>query len=140
MSYPVSTKQRLSVAVFEDDRDTALVYREVFEGAGFDINVFDDAHDCQKFICIRNPDLIILDIISDYGSGGLPLLRQLRTEMGKKLPFVVLATGVPGYVISEIKHSDLRNLPNDSDVYRKPFDIYEMMQKINRRWERNHPA
>ncbi len=120
-------KHPITVAVLEDDRPTARLYRSVLESEGVRAFVFEENDACRRFVREQRPDLLIFDVIADTQSDGLTLLGQIIDDLGDAMPPVIIA--------SALQKQQIRRHPAVQRLRRvlfmpKPFDIYRMVDVI----------
>jgi DNA-binding response OmpR family regulator len=82
------------ILIVEDESNEALLYREEFEDAGYEVTVATEAEAALAAVKAHRPDLVVLDI-NMPGKDGLDLLRELL-DLDRKLP-VVLNTAYREY-------------------------------------------
>lgn len=65
------------ILIIEDEKMLAQMYREVFEKAGYEINVATGVDEALDIVKDFKPDLVLLDILLP-GETGISFLSQLR--------------------------------------------------------------
>ena len=80
--------------VIEDDADTAKIFKEALQDAGFVAEAFTNGHEAQARLVFTTPELILLDIHLPSLSGEV-LLRQLRGRKRLANVAVLIITGDP---------------------------------------------
>ncbi|MCA9397846.1 response regulator transcription factor, partial [candidate division WWE3 bacterium] len=68
--------EKLHILIIEDDYYVRELYERVLSNAGFDVFSAADGQEGYQ-LALRNPDLILLDIMLP-GRNGLTVLRQLK--------------------------------------------------------------
>lgn len=78
------------IAIIEDDPSLLAALHDKFESEGFSIFTANNGREGLEVIQKNNPDIVLLDIIMPV-MDGLTMLKELRkTEVGKKLPVIIL--------------------------------------------------
>lgn len=110
------------ILAVDDDRDILKVLKANLELHGYEVDTADNWTKAQEIISIRQPDLIILDIMLPDGDG-IEICRHLRKEF-PKIPIVMLT--------AKDKVSDkVVGLESGADDYVvKPFETLELLARI----------
>jgi len=120
------------ILLVEDDDDIASGLSYALGKQGFQVTVEPDGE--RGFYQLKNNtwDLAILDIMMPYMSG-LEVLSEIR-KLGESIPVIILSakTSVQDKVLA-------LNLGAD-DYMTKPFDISELVARINTRLKDKKPA
>ena len=67
------------ILLVHEDRTLSNLFREKLEGSGFSVDSTRSLDQAPKLITTKNPDLIILDLVSNGGSP-LGFIKDLRSE------------------------------------------------------------
>jgi DNA-binding response OmpR family regulator len=112
--------------VVEDDPDFRDLVRDVLERAGWTVDAAEDGFAALSQIRRVIPDLILLDLRMPNldGGGVLSLLRS--TEVGRRIPVLVMT----GARVDD----EIRELA--SAVLVKPFDRADLLREVRRLTER----
>lgn len=79
------------ILIIEDEKDLAVMLKEVLEEAGFEVLITGDGVEGLRNILEKHPDLVLLDLNLPK-MDGLTLLKKIReNEGGKDIPFVILS-------------------------------------------------
>lgn len=108
------------IIIADDDPTTIFMVRAVLEDCGHIVGALDDGDAVSAIASRKAPDLLILDC-SMPGKSGLEALREVRAEMGKQLPIMML-TGR-----TSRQDEDLAYQAGADDYLRKPFDPDELL-------------
>lgn len=77
------------VLIVEDDRDLARNLVDFLELHGYAADYAPDAHSAMNLLGANAYDLLVLDLMLP-GQDGLTLCRRIRTELGSRVPIVML--------------------------------------------------
>jgi len=123
-----------TIAVVDDDGDVLALVKEVLQGEGYDVLLYDNGRTAVDAVEINSPDLVISDIRMPH-MDGIELLRRIRQKSA--VP-VIFLTGRQ----SEI--DELLGLRVGADDYiRKPFSpriLVERVRTVLRRFGDGHAA
>lgn len=110
------------ILAVDDDRDILKVLKANLELHDYEVDTADNWTKAQEIISIRQPDLIILDIMLPDGDG-IEICRHLRKEF-PKIPIIMLT--------AKDKVSDkVVGLESGADDYVvKPFETLELLARI----------
>lgn len=86
---------RQTILLVDDDADFTANNKLLLENHNYNVWVAHNGTQCMEIIEKQgNPDIIILDVIMDYGSEGFDVARKLRAdENTKDIPLIML-TGI----------------------------------------------
>ncbi len=118
------------ILVVEDDQSLRQGLRTVLERSGFEVDTAVRGLDALKQIRERPPDLVVLDMMLP-GLDGSYVLEQARKE-GFTAPVIILSARTS----LEDKVQGLRK--GADDYVTKPFDLEELLARINARLRRSH--
>ncbi len=109
----------------EDDEAIRELYTYTVEGAGFDIECFEDGSTMFNRLTELIPDLFILDVMLD-GMSGYEILSKLKSEC-KLYDIPVIMVSAKGEELSKVKGLNL----GADDYISKPFGVLELIARIN---------
>jgi putative two-component system response regulator len=81
------------VLVVDDNRENAILTRELLHTDGYDVQIADNAARAEMLIREDPPDLILLDVVMP-GKSGIELCRELKNNPETRLIPVVMITGL----------------------------------------------
>jgi DNA-binding response OmpR family regulator len=113
-----------AILAIEDDRTVGMVLQHVLETAGHDVEVVRGITAGRGAMERGDYDLVLLDVNLPDGNG-LDFLRQIREELGRRTPVVVL---------SGMRQEDsvVRGLKLGADDYvTKPFSPPELLARVD---------
>lgn len=113
------------IFVVEDELSIRELYTYTIEGAGFDIECFENGAEMFKALTAKTPDLFILDIMLD-GMNGFEILKNLKAD-NKYASVPVIMVSAKGEEISKVKGLNL----GADDYLSKPFGVLELIARIN---------
>lgn len=116
----------------EDDENIRELIEYTLSSSGFEVKGFACAADFFKAIQAENPSLILLDIMLP-DIDGMDILASLRqSDKTKKIPVIMLTA-------KSSQLDKIKGLDSGADDYiTKPFDILELIARINACLRRNH--
>jgi CheY-like chemotaxis protein len=88
-----------TILLVDDDVNFVKDHKLLLEKNNYDVWVAYNGTQCIEMLEERgNPDLIILDVIMDYGSEGFDVARKLRNnEKTKHIPLIMLTSVGEGF-------------------------------------------
>ncbi|MBC6109409.1 PleD family two-component system response regulator [Pedobacter fastidiosus] len=112
------------ILVVDDDPDILEVFQLALESEHYRVYPLLSPRYIFKTVKEFNPDLIILDIMLN-GMDGRAVFKELRSNPETEAIPVIMASARydESYVSSQQYHPD--------DYLEKPFDIADMLQKVN---------
>jgi putative two-component system response regulator len=81
------------VLVVDDNRENAILTRELLHTDGYDVQIADNAARAEMLIRENPPDVILLDVVMP-GKSGIELCRELKNNPETRLIPVVMITGL----------------------------------------------
>lgn len=120
------TNEALKIAIYEDDDDTAELYRILLEYRGMHVTHFEDSESFEQSVYADRPDVIICDVLA-APRNGLALLRDLRESMGDAMPRSIVATALQHYQIYDHPIFSKIAVP----LLFKPFGPDDLMRAID---------
>lgn len=113
------------VLIVEDDPDVITLLVEILQHEGFEATVASDGLEGLLKIQTGTPDVALLDIMMP-DVNGVRVLEQLLEEGSGELPVpIIVMTGSPEGAARS------RRLLGSADVFEKPFDPDDLIQRIN---------
>ena len=109
------------IFIVEDDDGIRELLETLLEIHEYDVETFGTVRSFEAGIPGKEPDLFLLDIMLPDGNG-LNLCRDLKSR-GK-------TSDVPVVLMSA--HADVNRLEGADDFIPKPFDVEELLQRIQR--------
>lgn len=110
------------VLVIDDDPGSRTLLRALLEHHGVGVELALDGEAGWRMLRERDYDAILLDLMMP-GLDGYELLRRISRETAQK---VIVLTAVAERALSKLDASTVRK------VLRKPFDIDELVDAVNR--------
>jgi DNA-binding response OmpR family regulator len=116
------------ILIVEDEPDEARAMQLILEGAGFRVSSVQTVREAMKFLRVKKPDLVILDIILPLQLGNV-LLEEMR-DTGIKVP-VVVVTAISKDLTSVER--DIRKINKGIGFIQKPFTASRLISEINKK-------
>lgn len=112
----------------EDDVDIAKIINVSLTKAGYEVHTFYNCRDFLEAFNSKKPNLVILDLMLPDASG-MDVLKNIRAnEENKNIKAVILSA-------KRLTMDKIEGLDNGADDYiEKPFDILELISRINARF------
>jgi two-component system alkaline phosphatase synthesis response regulator PhoP len=112
--------------IVDDEADILEIVKARLASAGYDVFTAEDGLAGLAIAKNEKPDLIILDIMMPK-MDGYTALRELRKNTDtEKIPVLMLS------VKEKSKMEDILYFQNISDYMEKPFDSYELLEKVKK--------
>lgn len=120
------------ILVVNDTQEILDLFREILEEEGYRVSVYSYAFRDLDEIKTQRPDLLILDFIIGGEAHGWQLLQKLKLDRATAtLPVIVCTAAVQ--LARELEgHLKEKGVA----VVLKPFDIDDLVQEVDRAWER----
>ncbi len=115
----------------EDDKDISYIIRLALENSGYEVHSFFDGESFLKAFNEKKPDLILLDMMLPKIQGQ-DLLKIIRNDSSNNDIDIIIISA--NKLISD--KVDGLNLGAD-DYIEKPFDILELISRVNARFRKN---
>ena len=115
------------IMVVDDEKNLLLLMHEVLENAGFDVLMAESGQECLEKLKKVKPDLIIMDMMMPKMSG-YDTIRKIREDPKTKDLRIIILTVSRIAEVSKFQLSKFKIL----DYINKPFDIKEIVDKINK--------
>jgi two-component system alkaline phosphatase synthesis response regulator PhoP len=114
----------------EDDKDIAHIINLTLSKAGYQVEVFSNGKDFLEALKKRKPNMVLLDMMLPDISGQ-DLIKKIRgNELYDDMDVIIISAN--RMIIDKIDGLDL----GADDYIEKPFDILELMSRINARVRR----
>lgn len=114
----------------EDDANIAKIIRLALEKQGYEVRCFSDGQSFLSAFQKQKPDLILLDLMLPDCSG-LDLLRKIRSSRENDNVSIMIVSA-RNQVLDKVDGLDL----GADDYLEKPFDILELISRVNARLRR----
>ena len=112
------------VWVVEDDPDIGEVISLLLTDEGYDVSLFPNATTFIESLPNADPDIMVMDVMLPDGNG-IELCNSVKTNSTLRHIPVLMMSANKGL-------SDLNGYYRADDFIAKPFDIEEMIRKVNR--------
>jgi putative two-component system response regulator len=90
---PLPRRKSARVLVVDDNRENAVLIRELLHTDGYEVQLAENAARAEKFVREDPPDLILLDVVMP-GKSGIELCRELKSKAQTRLIPIVMVTGL----------------------------------------------
>lgn len=114
----------------EDDKDIALIINRALTKTGYNVKTFYNAQDFFNVFYDLKPDMILLDIMLPDMSG-MEILKKVR-ELDPNFIIQIIIISANHMLLDKVDGLDL----GADDYIEKPFDILELMSRVNARFRR----
>ena len=112
------------ILIVDDNADVLHVMQLLLGSRGFEVEVTSNGEETFNLVNAFQPSLIFLDVHLS-GMDGRDISRQLKnTEETKHIPIILFSANVINGTTLDESLAD--------DFVSKPFDIHELLQKINK--------
>ena len=109
------------IFVVEDDDGIRELLEFLLVDRNFEVKTFPSVRSFESNLPGKTPDLFLLDIMLPDGNG-LDLCKKLKqTQITRNIPVVLMSA-----------HAHLSHLEGANDFISKPFDVDNLIEKINR--------
>ena len=109
------------IFVVEDDDGIRELLEFLLVDRNFDVKTFPSVRSFESNLPGKTPDLFLLDIMLPDGNG-LDLCKKLKqTLTTRNIPVVLMSA-----------HAQLSSMEGADDFIAKPFDVDDLVDKINR--------
>lgn len=116
----------------EDDKDIALIINKTLSKQGYIVKTFYDAKSFYMAFKQQKPNMILLDMMLPDKSGK-DILADLRSDI-KNDDIDVIIISANHMLIDKVEGLDL----GADDYIEKPFDLLELMSRVNARFRRKN--
>src|SRR3954447_3381983 len=124
--------EKQTILIVDDDRELVEGLRAVLERQGFYVMQAHDGHQGKQAIYDRQPDLVILEMMSPR-MGGSPLLEHFRGRTDA--PPIIMITANEGS-----RHKAYAEYLGVIDYIRKPFAMERLLETVNKALNAAKPA
>ena len=118
------------ILVVDDDLDILVVMEILLSMKGFEVDVTSRWEQTFDKIKTFKPDLILLDVLIS-GNDGRIICKQLKSEEDtKKIPIIMFSAHPSASATIHEYGAD--------DFIAKPFDVKDLMEKVNKHLGKHH--
>lgn len=118
------------ILVVDDDKDILNILKLILQTNGFEVIVTPKGEEALPKSLSYSPQLVLLDVFLQ-GSDGRDICNILkRNPLTKNIPVVIFS--------AHSNREDVLKVCNADDFISKPFDINELIGKINHQLEMQH--
>lgn len=116
------------IAVVEDDPAMAMLMTDVLLDEGYDPRVWANHQEAFAFICVQQPQLVILDVWLYGHNHGMQLLQRVAQHPPLAAMPVIVCSGDTHALDQHAAVLD----PHRSAVLAKPFELDDLLAAIHR--------
>lgn len=109
-----------TIMVVDDEPDIRATVKTILENKGYTVVTAFSGDDCLKKLKTEKPDLILMDIMMP----GTPVREILPKIKGTKVAYLSVVR------TSEAEKEDLMKAGNIVDFIQKPFDVDELLKRV----------
>src|SRR5574344_3148001 len=114
----------------EDDVDISRIINVSLSKAGYEVTSFENGKDFQEAFLQKRPDMVLLDLMLPDVQG-LDILKSLRTDsQNDKIQVIIISA--KRMLMDKVDGLDL----GADDYIEKPFDILELISRVNAKFRR----
>ncbi|MCR5349898.1 MAG: response regulator transcription factor [Acholeplasmatales bacterium] len=114
----------------EDDKDIAKIINVTLSKQGYEVKSFYDGKSLFDALDEKTPDMILLDMMLP-DLDGLDILKRIRSNSKYEDTFIIIISA-RRMVIDKVDGFDY----GADDYIEKPFDILELMSRVNSKFRR----
>ena len=115
----------------EDDKDIAKIINLSLSKQGYEVKTFYDGTSFFNAFNLQKPDLILLDMMLPDISGQEILTKIRSDKINDDIPIIIISAN--SLVTEKVIGLDM----GADDYISKPFDLLEMMSRVNARLRKN---
>lgn len=115
----------------EDDKDIAKIINLSLSKQGYEVKTFYDGTSFFNAFNLQKPDLILLDMMLPDISGQEILTKIRSDKINDDIPIIIISAN--SLVTDKVIGLDM----GADDYISKPFDLLEMMSRVNARLRKN---
>lgn len=119
-----TSKKTHHVLIVDDDPEIVETIASALRGRGYEISTANDGNQGIAYAELKNPDVIVLDLMMPRRSGFL-VLERLRQNAKTQMP-VIMITGNEG-----VRHKKYAELLGVNDYILKPFTMERLLKSIS---------
>ena len=112
------------IYVLEDDEGISEIVEMVLESEGYEVTCFSSVTSFNAAAIVPSADLYLLDIMLPDGNGLEVREALLRNTKTSGLPVLIMS--------AHTSSPEISNWPGEQHFIAKPFDIYDLTQRIGR--------
>src|SRR5262245_14474723 len=116
-----------NILVIDDDDSIRALLRLLFEQHGYRVLLASDGEVGLALAEAHHPDVILLDVTMPHHDGMDVYLDLRHNQRIAEIPVLVLSAS-----LTERDIQTWRGLTNIVDAIMKPFDVYELLDRIDR--------
>ncbi|HEU5168367.1 MAG TPA: response regulator [Chitinophagaceae bacterium] len=116
-------KEKALILVLDDDPDICIMIKMVLDYYGYDAMDAENEENAKKIISLNHVDLVIMDMLLS-GSDGTDICRRLKQDKETSSIPILMFSAHP-----TARESCLA--AGADDFISKPFEMNDMMEKIN---------
>ena len=129
--YNISMNLGYTIFSVEDDTEIAEVISLSLQGQGFDVYTFESGEEFLGAVKLKKPNMVLLDLMLP-GIQGMEVLKKIRADQSLKDVVVVIISA------KSMVSDKIDGLDSGADDYiAKPFDINELVSRINAHYRRH---
>ncbi len=122
--------QTARILVVDDDPAIRSMLEAVFTDEGYDVGTAGDGSQALDSVQAERPDVIVLDLMMPV-MDGVTFYRELRSRIGDAAaPAVIVVTA------RRITDETRRSLPGAASIIAKPFDLDELLERVEEQLRR----
>ena len=115
------------IMVVDDDSDTLIAIRKIFENEGYEVFTVDSGMDCLKELERGFRGVILMDIMMPFMDGLDTIIEIMKRGFIKKVVISILTAR------GTMDHEKLKGLESYIyDYIKKPFDVHELISNVRR--------
>ncbi|QOR34757.1 response regulator transcription factor [Clostridium sp. 'deep sea'] len=115
------------ILLVEDEKELALVTKDYFKKAGYEVKVINDGKEALDYLMLNNVKLLILDIMLP-GVDGLTICEEVRKKSNIPIIIISAKTGEDARIIGLELGAD--------DYIEKPYSVKELFVRVKSQFKR----
>ena len=120
------------ILIIDDQEDLLELTQRILQSRGYDVVTMTDGEDALNIIKKETPDLVLMDMLMP-GKDGAQICQELKSDSSTRNIPVILATG---QFLDEQEFSQ-EGITGADDYLRKPFEIEELLAKVENLIKKN---
>lgn len=125
---------KIKVLIVEDDRALKELLYQLLSRAGYFVETCGEGKEAARRIAASTPDLAIIDWDLP-GLNGTELTRQIRSHRRTSSIPILMVTA-----FNKLSNRDNAFEAGVTDYLTKPFDMYELLDRVHKVFRRANPA